>query len=316
VAWTKREFVLQAFAEIGLASYVYDLAARAAADGAEQSRRYARDLECRTASAWATRFRPRPSSSDLDQNSSGVPDAANEAIYLNLAIRIASSVGKTPSAELKENGLAAYNSLLLAQFAFPMERQLPRNFPAGAGNKPWLYEQPFLAPPTDPVTTGGDGRWNSSRGRASCRPSISCPRSIRFSRLTRSRSTPRTTGTPERRPSTSSRSSAGEPGRLGRQDDAVRRAVVDRVHGQRAGRRQHVAPADADRSLRRGDDPAPGGVGVQDRQELLVNCTQAVTTLAVSGNGATVTGAPTTLAANAFFRLRFDQASSVWYRVG
>lgn len=56
--------------------------------------------------------------------------------------------------------------------------------------------------------------------------------------------------------------------------------------------------------------------GVQDRQELLVNCTQAVTTLTVSGNGATVTGAPTTLSANAFFRLRFDQPSSVWYRVG
>ena len=54
---------------------------------------------------------------------------------------------------------------------------------------------------------------------------------------------------------------------------------------------------------------------VQDRQELLVNCTQAVTTLTVSGNGATVTGAPTTLSANAFFRLRFDQPSSVWYRV-
>lgn len=60
----------------------------------------------------------------------------------------------------------------------------------------------------------------------------------------------------------------------------------------------------------------PAVASVQDRQELLVNCTQAVTTLTVSGNGATVTGAPTTLAANAFFRLRFDQASSVWYRVG
>lgn len=60
----------------------------------------------------------------------------------------------------------------------------------------------------------------------------------------------------------------------------------------------------------------PAVAGVQDRQELLVNCTQAVTTLTVSGNGATVTGAPTTLSANAFFRLRFDQASSVWYRVG
>jgi hypothetical protein len=51
-------------------------------------------------------------------------------------------------------------------------------------------------------------------------------------------------------------------------------------------------------------------------QEILVNCTQAVTTLTVSGNGATVTGAPTTLAANAFFTLRFDDVTSTWYRVG
>lgn len=53
-----------------------------------------------------------------------------------------------------------------------------------------------------------------------------------------------------------------------------------------------------------------------DGQEVLVNCTQAVTTLTVSGNGATVTGAPTTLAANAFFRLRFDDVTNTWYRVG
>jgi len=49
---------------------------------------------------------------------------------------------------------------------------------------------------------------------------------------------------------------------------------------------------------------------------VLVNCTQAVTTLTINGNGATVTGAPTTLAANAFFRLRFEAVAGVWYRVG
>lgn len=53
-----------------------------------------------------------------------------------------------------------------------------------------------------------------------------------------------------------------------------------------------------------------------DGQELLVNCTQAVTVLTIDGNGATVTGAPTTLAALAFFRLRFDAVLSTWYRVG
>lgn len=51
-------------------------------------------------------------------------------------------------------------------------------------------------------------------------------------------------------------------------------------------------------------------------QQVLVNSTQSVTTLTVSGNGATVTGAPTTLSANAFFRLKFDDVVNVWYRVG
>jgi hypothetical protein len=60
----------------------------------------------------------------------------------------------------------------------------------------------------------------------------------------------------------------------------------------------------------------PAVANCVDRQEVLVNTTQAVTTLTVSGNGATVIGAPTTLAANAFFRLRFDAVLDVWYRVG
>ena len=53
-----------------------------------------------------------------------------------------------------------------------------------------------------------------------------------------------------------------------------------------------------------------------NEQEIIVNCTQSVTALTVSGNGKTVTGAPTTLAANAFFRLRFDGVTNAWYRVG
>jgi len=60
----------------------------------------------------------------------------------------------------------------------------------------------------------------------------------------------------------------------------------------------------------------PAVASCVDRQEVLVNCTQIVTALTVAGNGATVTGAPTTLAANAFFRLRFDAVAKVWYRVG
>lgn len=60
----------------------------------------------------------------------------------------------------------------------------------------------------------------------------------------------------------------------------------------------------------------PAVANCVDRQEVLVNCTQAVTALTVNGNGATVTGAPTTLAANGYFRLRFDAVTDTWYRVG
>lgn len=54
----------------------------------------------------------------------------------------------------------------------------------------------------------------------------------------------------------------------------------------------------------------PTGV---DRSEVLVNCTQAITTLTISGG--TVVGGPTTLAVNGFFLLRFDGVLSIWYRV-
>ena len=54
-----------------------------------------------------------------------------------------------------------------------------------------------------------------------------------------------------------------------------------------------------------------------DGQEVLLTTTQPVTALTVGGNGATaVNGAPTTLAANAFFRMRYDAIAKSWYRVG
>lgn len=53
-----------------------------------------------------------------------------------------------------------------------------------------------------------------------------------------------------------------------------------------------------------------------DRQEILINSTQIITALTVNGNGATITGAPTTLTANSFFKLRYDAVTSTWYRIG
>jgi hypothetical protein len=53
-----------------------------------------------------------------------------------------------------------------------------------------------------------------------------------------------------------------------------------------------------------------------DKADVSVNCTQAVTAFVVSAGGATVTGSPTALPANGFFTMRYDAATSAWYRVG
>lgn len=60
----------------------------------------------------------------------------------------------------------------------------------------------------------------------------------------------------------------------------------------------------------------PAQASMQDGQEVLVTCTQSVTTLTIAGNGSTVNGGPTTLAANGFFRLRYDGVFKAFYRVG
>lgn len=66
-----------------------------------------------------------------------------------------------------------------------------------------------------------------------------------------------------------------------------------------------------------GEITLPPVANCVDKQEVLVNCTQQVTTLVIDGNGATaVTGEPGSLGADDFFRLKFDKLTSTWYRVG
>ena len=60
----------------------------------------------------------------------------------------------------------------------------------------------------------------------------------------------------------------------------------------------------------------PPVAGVLDKQEIIVNSTQAITALTINANGATIVGAPTTLTAGGFFRFRFDGVTDTWYRVG
>lgn len=155
MGWTKRQFIEQAFDEIGLASYVFDL-------GPEQMQSALRRLDMMMA-AWnalglrlAYPLPSNPQDSDLDEETN-VPDSANQAIYANLAIKLAPSYGKQVMSETKVSAKEAYNTLL-SRAAMPMEQQMPGTMPSGAGNKSWRnYGDPFLQRPVEPVLGGQDG---------------------------------------------------------------------------------------------------------------------------------------------------------------
>jgi len=155
MGYTKRQFVNAALEEIGLASYVFDLQP-------EQLQSALRRLDALMADWNGKGIRlgyPLPSSpqdSDLDEESN-VPDSANEAVILNLAIRLAPSYGKQVAIETKASAKQGYD-VLLQRATVPPQQQLPGSLPSGAGNKPWrVYDGPFIRPPVDPVTVGPDG---------------------------------------------------------------------------------------------------------------------------------------------------------------
>lgn len=52
-----------------------------------------------------------------------------------------------------------------------------------------------------------------------------------------------------------------------------------------------------------------------DGQQIIVTCSQSITTLTLAGNGATLVGAPTALGTGGFFALRFNDLQNAWYCV-
>lgn len=150
MSWSKGELINEAFAEISLAASVFDLQP-------EEQETALRRLDTMMAT-WVQKgarlgysLPSSPDASNLDDDS-GLPDWAIEAVYLNLAIRLAPGFGKTPTIETKTNAKTGYDSILWAA-AHPIEQQLPSTMPRGAGNKPWRRtDRPFMPKPDhDPL---------------------------------------------------------------------------------------------------------------------------------------------------------------------
>lgn len=95
--------------------------------------------------------------SDLDQDCD-IPDIAVEPIALNLGLRIAPGIGKTPSKEVSDGARDGLSALMgwCASNSIP-ELQLTRQTPRGAGNKPAVYNGGIYNRPVDRIQTGADG---------------------------------------------------------------------------------------------------------------------------------------------------------------
>lgn len=157
MGWSKRQFITQAFDEIGLAGYVFDLSP-------EQLNSALLKLDAMMAQWNAKNIKlgyplaTSPQNSNIDQETD-VPLESAEAIYTNLAIRIASSFGKAVPIETKQFAKIAYDTLLAAA-AFPRQQQFPGTMPSGSGNKPWRnIDDPFLRDPDDsPLAIDSNGQ--------------------------------------------------------------------------------------------------------------------------------------------------------------
>jgi hypothetical protein len=151
---TKRELIEMAFEAIGLAAYAYDIQP-------EQMEASRRKLDSMMAQWNARGIRlgfPVPASpdgGDLDQETN-LPDAALEAVYLNLAKRIAAGFGKQLTPETKAMAREAFDAMMVRAVT-PIEMQMPGGFPLGAGYRTYNGRSAFTADPEAALLAGTDG---------------------------------------------------------------------------------------------------------------------------------------------------------------
>ena len=132
MSWTKKQIIEQAFEEIGLASYIFDLTP-------DQLDSALRRLDLMVASWQAKNIQigyplsTSPQNSDIDTPIETSLNN-NEALVLNLAVRLAPAYGKSVSPDTKATAKLLYDQLLI-EAAAPYEQQFPRTMPLGAGFK-------------------------------------------------------------------------------------------------------------------------------------------------------------------------------------
>lgn len=155
--WTKLQLIEQAYDELALAGYVFDLTP----DELQSALRLMDGM----LATWEGKgvhlgyvMPATPDDSDIN-GPSGLPDRANEAVYMNLAVRRAAGLGKALTAATQRAAREGYAALLVP-LANPRPQQLPGTLPLGAGNRsPFGFRRVYFPEPVVdplPVDSAGD----------------------------------------------------------------------------------------------------------------------------------------------------------------
>jgi hypothetical protein len=152
MSWLKRELVSEAYAEIAMHDSVFNIDPDMLATALRRL-----DAMMATWNAKGIRVGYNlPSLADGSnlQDDSGLPDAAYEAVILNLAIRLAPGVGKAITPATAGAAKQAYDTLL-AICAKPGPMRFPSTLPSGSGNRHrYSYGRDFMRQSAPDITAG------------------------------------------------------------------------------------------------------------------------------------------------------------------
>lgn len=158
MSWTKRQLIEEGYSELGLRPGVFSITAEMMETGLNRLDSMMAFLNSAKGIRVGYPLPGTPEDSDPDQDSN-LPDVAFQPVVAALAVRIAPTIGKTPSDQTK---IAAHTGIIMLT-SWCASQNIPsmqptKTTPRGAGNKPYRrgvggeYYRP-----ADKLDVGADG---------------------------------------------------------------------------------------------------------------------------------------------------------------
>ena len=154
MGYTKRDFVLAALTEIGIASSSFQIMPDELTSAVNR-------LDAMMAEWDASGIHlgyplATPTTTDVNAETSVYPYAV-EAVTLNLAVRLAPQYGREVMPSTMASAKAAKSTVIMRMTA-PPNMSMPVTMPLGNGAKPWLNTgNPFVAEEDEEITVAREG---------------------------------------------------------------------------------------------------------------------------------------------------------------